>query len=61
MYPQSARKLAELTDAEVQSEEKELRQLHDAADGNTAIASNYEEGTKRVADKSFRETDPRAI
>merc|ERR1719201_956102 len=36
---------------QVQSEEKELRQLHDAADGNTAIASNYEEGTKRVADK----------
>jgi hypothetical protein len=36
---------------QVQSQEKELRQLHDAADGNTAIASNYEEGTKRVADK----------
>jgi hypothetical protein len=36
---------------EVESERKELRQLHDAADGSTAIATNYASGTKRVESK----------
>jgi hypothetical protein len=36
---------------EVESQRKELRQLHDAADGSSAIASNYETGTQRVATK----------
>jgi hypothetical protein len=36
---------------EVASQRKELRQLHDAADGSTAIASNYASGTKRVESK----------
>jgi len=36
---------------EVENQRKELRQLHDAADGSSAIASNYETGTQRVATK----------
>jgi len=36
---------------EVATQKKELRELHDAADGSSAIASNYATGTQRVSAK----------
>merc|ERR1719181_84999 len=36
---------------EVATQKKELRELHDAADGSSAIAQNYATGTQRVSTK----------
>jgi len=47
----SLKSAQEAQNGEVANQEKELRQLHDAADGSSAIANNYASGTSRVSNK----------